>query len=60
LKPLKAEDIEEVLEHTLSRIDRWSRTMKVLVGRKGPVEKTLRGKRDDSGIKNKKVAPITG
>jgi DNA-binding NtrC family response regulator len=60
LKPLKAEDIEEVLEHTLSRIDRWSRTMKVLVGRKGPVEKTLRGKRDDSSIKNKKVAPITG
>jgi YesN/AraC family two-component response regulator len=37
LKPLKAEDIEEVLEHTLSRIDRWNRTMKLLVGRKGPV-----------------------
>jgi DNA-binding response OmpR family regulator len=37
LKPLKAEDIEEVLEHTLSRIDRWNRTMKLLVGRKEPV-----------------------
>ncbi|MBW1779428.1 MAG: response regulator [Deltaproteobacteria bacterium] len=34
LKPLKKEDLEEVLEHTLSRIKRWNRTMNLLLTKK--------------------------
>lgn len=37
LKPLNGEEIEEVLEHTLSRINRWKRTMRLLVGREKAV-----------------------
>ncbi len=34
LKPLKKEDLEEVLEHTLLRINRWNRTMNLLLTKK--------------------------
>jgi DNA-binding NtrC family response regulator len=36
LKPFEAKAIEEVLEHTLSRIRRWKRTMNLLVSKKTP------------------------
>ncbi len=34
LKPLETEELEEVLEYALSKIDRWNRAMKLLVSRK--------------------------
>jgi two-component system, cell cycle response regulator len=34
LKPYKKEDIEEVLQHTLSRLNRWKQCMNILVSRK--------------------------
>jgi DNA-binding NtrC family response regulator len=36
LKPLKKEVLEEVLEHTLLRIDRWNQTLNLLVSKKNP------------------------
>jgi len=34
LKPLKRDELEVVLEHALSKINRWNRAMKELVARK--------------------------
>ena len=39
LKPLKKEDLIEVLDHTLSRINRWKKTMASLLERKSCEEK---------------------
>jgi CheY-like chemotaxis protein len=39
LKPLKREELEEVLEHTLLRIQRWNRSMGLLLSRKKPGRK---------------------
>lgn len=36
LKPLKKEVLEEVLEHTLLRIDRWNQTLNLLVSKQNP------------------------
>lgn len=39
LKPLKKEDLIAVLDHTLSRINRWKKTMDSLLERKSSEEK---------------------
>lgn len=39
LKPFQKQDLIEVLEHTLSRINRWKRTMASLLEKRGSEEK---------------------
>lgn len=34
LKPVTAQEMEVVLEHTLSRIERWNRALRLLLGRR--------------------------
>ena len=39
LKPFQKEDLVEVIEHTLERINRWKKTMAALLERRGAEEK---------------------